>query len=275
MHPNLIHFGRFILPTFGVLAAAGLMAGLSLTLRTAVLVGINPDTLWNADLFTILSALVSSRLLLVVANFRSFLSYPLLILALPSLTITGICLTLIATAFYLRFKKLPLLSTLDACAPCATLVWGFLALGHQAEGSDPGLISALPWSVLSPTGGARLHPVAIYAALCAAAITLAVFRYLARRPRHGRATALALAASGTAQFLITFLRHPSFDEAPLTSILDPIQWVSLGMIVAAAMLFVQSTSESTGQSTTRSSAQSSPNGPPAVLPADPQEHHAL
>ncbi len=255
MYPNLIHLGRFILPTFGVLAAAGLMLALSLSLRTATLVGIDPEALWNAGLFAILSALVSSRLLLVAANFKSFLSYPLIILGLPSLTATGILLTLIATALYLRFKGLPFLKTLDAWAPCATLVWAFLALGHQAEGSDQGLISTLPWSILSPTGGARLHPVALYAALAAIVITALVFGYLGRHPQPGRATALALAATGLAQFLITFLRHPSFDENPLTRYLDPIQWVSLGMIVAAALLLLPST--------------------PSVTPVTSQEHHAL
>ena len=231
------------------------MAALSLSLRTAVMVGIDPDALWNAGLFAIVSALVSSRLLLVIANFKSFLSYPLIILALPSLTITGILLTVFATVLYLYFKNLPFLGTLDAWAPCGTLVWAFLALGHQAEGSDPGLISSLPWSILSPTGGARLHPVALYAALAALLLTFAVYRYLGRHPQPGRATALALGSAGLAQFLITFLRHPSFDESPLTRYLDPIQWVSLGMIVAAALLLIPST--------------------PSVTPVTSQEHHAL
>jgi phosphatidylglycerol---prolipoprotein diacylglyceryl transferase len=253
MHPTLLHLGRFILPTYGVLAAAGLMAALSLSLRTAILVNIDPDALWSAGLFTLLSALVLSRLLLMLANFQSFLSYPLIVLALPSLNATGVLLTLLATVLYLRIRRFPLLSTLDAWAPCATLTWAFLALGHLAEGSDPGTVTSVPWGILSPTGGARLHPVALYAALAAAAITFAVLRYLRQRPQPGRAIALTLAASGLAQFLITFLRHPSFDSdiSPLFYLLDPIQWVSLGMIVAAALLWLQ------------------------LTPIETQEHHAL
>ena len=243
MHPTLLHFGRFTLPTFGVLAALGLMAALSLSLRTATLTGLDPEALWNAGLFAILSALVLSRLLLVLDNFKSFLSYPLIILSLPSLTATAILLTLLATALYLRIKKLPLLSTLDAWAPCATLVWSFLALGHLAEGSDPGLPTTVPWKILSPTGGAYLHPVALYASLAAAAITYAAFRYLHQRPRPGRTVAFALAASGIAQFLITFFRHPSeaLDPTPgsLANILDPIQWVALAMLFAAGIIVLK------------------------------------
>ncbi len=260
MYPTLLHLGRFVLPTFGVLAAVGLMLALSLSLRTAKLVGIDPEALWNAGLFAILSALVSSRILLVLANFKSFLSYPLIILALPSLSATGILLTLIATAVYLRLKRLSLLSTLDAWAPCATLAWAFLALGHLAEGSDPGLPSSLPWKVLSPTGGAYLHPVGLYVALAAAAITAVVYVYLQSGPEPGRAVSLALAASAVAQFFLSFLRHPSFASyiSPIFNILDPIQWVSLGMLLAAGVLYIQ-----TVRLTTHSPATEVP------------EHHAL
>jgi phosphatidylglycerol:prolipoprotein diacylglycerol transferase len=243
MHPILLHLGRFILPTYGVLAALGLMAALSLSLRTATLVGIDPEALWNAGLFAILSALVLSRLLLIIANFKSFLAYPLIVLSLPSLTATAILLTVLATALYLRIKKLPLLSTLDAWAPCATLTWAFLALGHLAEGSDPGLPTTVPWKILSPTRGAYLHPVALYVSLAAAAITSLLLRYLNRRPRPGRTIAFALAASGIAQFLITFFRHPTeaLDPVPgsLANILDPIQWVALAMLIAAGIIFLQ------------------------------------
>jgi phosphatidylglycerol---prolipoprotein diacylglyceryl transferase len=239
VHLYILHFGRLILPTFGVLAAVGLMAALTLSLRTAAAVGLSPDRLWNAGLFTILSAFVLSRLLLVITNLRSFFAEPFLLLALPSLTATGILLTILATTIYLRLKNLPLLSTLDAWAPCATLVWTFLSLGHLAEGSDAGLITSVRWSIPSPSGLTRLHPVAFYAAVAAAVITLALLRYLSRHPQPGHTTSLALAASGIAQFIITFFRQPSSDDLPLASILDPIQWVALGMVVTGGLIYIQ------------------------------------
>ena len=238
MHPYILHFGRLILPTFGVLAAVGLMAALSLSLRTAAIVGLSSDRLWNAGLFAILSAFVLSRLLLVATNLHSFLTYPFLVLALPSLTAAGIFLTLLATIAYLRLRGLPLLPTLDAWAPCATLVWAFLALGHFAEGSDPGLITSVRWSIPSPSGLTHLHPVALYAAAAALLITLALLRSLHRHPQPGQTTSLALAASGIAQFLITFFRQPSTDDLPLPQILDPIQWVALGLVITAVLLYL-------------------------------------
>jgi phosphatidylglycerol:prolipoprotein diacylglycerol transferase len=237
VHPYLLHSGHLLLPTFGVLAALGLMAALSLSLRTAAIVGLHPDSLWNAGLFTLLSAFALSRILLIATNLHNFLAYPILLLTVPSLTSTGILLTLAATLFYLRMNRLPLLDTLDAWSPPASLTWAFLALGHFAEGSDAGLPTTLSWGLRIPPSHTRLHPVALYAATAAAILTLLLLRRLKHRLHPGGTVALALAAAGALQFLLTFFRQPY--PYPTTStyiLLDPIQWIALGMIVVAAVI---------------------------------------
>ncbi len=239
VHPNLIHFGFLTIPTFGLLAAIGLMAALALSLRTSVAVGLNPDQVWNAGLFAIIAAFVLSRLLLVMTNLKSFLAYPILLLMVPSLTPLGLLLTVVAVLVYLRVRGLPLLATLDAWAPCATLAWAFLAVGHFAEGSDPGLPSNLPWAIHAAADSLRLHPVGLYTALAALVITIILFRQLSIRSRVGDTFAFALALCGVAQFLLTFFREPAFFDNALGKLLDPIQWVALGMIVTAALLWQQ------------------------------------
>jgi phosphatidylglycerol:prolipoprotein diacylglycerol transferase len=234
MHPYLVHSGHLLLPTFGVLAAVGLMAALTLSLRTAAIVGILPDRLWNAGLFTLLSAFALSRFLLIAANLHDFLAYPILLLMVPSLTAGGILLTIIATGIYLRPRHLPLLDTLDAWSPCATLSWAFLALGHFAEGTDAGLPTTLPWGLPIPPSAIRLHPVALYAAIAASLLTVILLRALPRRHHPGDILALALTTAGTAQFLLTFFRQP----LPGSSLLDPIQWIALGMIAAAGLILL-------------------------------------
>jgi phosphatidylglycerol---prolipoprotein diacylglyceryl transferase len=236
MHPYLLHSGHLLLPTFGVLAAVGLMAALTLSLRTAATVGLIPDKLWNAGLFTLLSAFALSRLLLIIANPHSFIAYPVLLLMVPSLNPLGILLTIVATTIYLRLRHLQLLDTLDAWSPFATLAWAFLALGHLAEGTDAGLPTSFPWGIAIPPSTIRLHPVALYVAIAAAILTAILLRQLARRHHLGDTFALALAASGTIQFLLTFFRQPY----PDSNLLDPIQWIALGMIAFAGLvLFLQ------------------------------------
>jgi len=239
VHPTLLHFGHITLPTFGVLVAVGLMAALALSLRTAAIVGLSPDRLWNAGLFVLLSAFVLSRVLLVVMYLHAFLTYPILLLAVPSLTPLGLLLTGVVTMLYLRVRRLPLLITLDAWAPCATLVWAFLALGHFAEGSDPGLPTALPWGVAMIADGIRLHPAALYAVIVALLLTVALLRRLGHRRHGGDTAAFALAAVGVTQFLLTFLRQPDPSVELLGNLLDPIQWVALGMIVVAGVIWLQ------------------------------------
>jgi len=215
------------------------MAALALSLRTAAISGLSPDRLWNAGLFVLLSAFVLSRLLLVVMYLHAFLTYPILLLAVPSLTPLGLLLTAIVTVLYLRVRRLPLLATLDAWAPCATLVWAFLALGHFAEGSDPGLVTTLPWGRPMIAGGIPLHPVALYAAIMAVLLTVVLLGHLRRRQRRGDTAAFALAVVGIAQFLLTFLRQPDPSAEMFGNVLDPIQWVAIGMIVAAGIIWLR------------------------------------
>jgi len=214
------------------------MAALILSLRTAATVGLKPEAIWNAGLFAILSAFVLSRLLLVLTNLHTFCAYPILLLMVPSLTATGLFLTTVVTALYLRLRHLPVLTTLDAWAPCATVAWAFLALGHFAEGSDAGLPTTLPWGIAIPPDPARLHPIALYAAVAAILLTIFLLRLLHRRHRPGDILALSLAAAGLIQFLLTFLRQPSLYNILLGHLLDPIQWISLGMILAAGLIFL-------------------------------------
>jgi phosphatidylglycerol:prolipoprotein diacylglycerol transferase len=239
VHPNLIHLGFLTIPTFGLLAAIGLMGALTLSLRTAATAGLNPDSVWNAGLFAIFVAFVLSRLLLVVTNLKSFLAYPILLLMVPSLTPLGLILTVVAVLIYLRIKQLPLLATLDAWSPCGTLVWAFLAVGHFAEGSDPGTPSNLPWATAVISDSLRVHPVAIYAALSAVVITVVLLRLIPARRRNGNIFSLTLALCGLAQFLLTFVREPAFFDNAFGNLLDPIQWVSLAMILIAGVVWQQ------------------------------------
>jgi phosphatidylglycerol:prolipoprotein diacylglycerol transferase len=215
VHPYLLHYGHLYLPTFGVLAAVGLILALALSQHTARHAQIDPDALWDAGLFAILAAFILSRLLLIVQHFPTFRAYPILLLAVPSLTATGLLFTAIATGLWLRFKRIPILPALDAWAPCATLIWFFLALGHYAEGSDPGL----PLS----------QPVALYAALAALLLTAGLLSV-----RRNQAS-LALIGIGTAQFFLSFIRQPGLEGI---AGLDGLQIVALGMIVAGCTLWL-------------------------------------
>jgi phosphatidylglycerol:prolipoprotein diacylglycerol transferase len=231
LHPYLFHAGHLFLPTFGVLAAVGLMLALALSAHTAALAGASPDAVWDAGLLAVVAAFVCSRLLLVVAHLDAFRRYPVLLLAVPSLTPAGLLLTGVLVYLYLRRRGLRVLQVLDAWAPCVTLLWMFLALGHFAEGSDPGVPTGVPWG-LRLGGADRVHPIALYAAMLAAVLTLGLYSRLKDKQRVGGTAGTGLALAGVCQFVLSFWRQPG---NPLWRGLDELQVVALGMIVAGGL----------------------------------------
>ena len=238
MHPILFHLGRHPVPTFAVLAVLGLVAALALSERTAKLAGLLPEQLLDAAQFAAVAAFVVTRVLLIAANWKAFLSAPLFLVVFPSLTPLGMLLTTVATILWLRFKHTPALKVLDAWAPCATLLWCFLALGHFAEGSDPGLPTLLPWATRLPRSSFATHPVALYAALIAAAFTFLLWVLLRRKHAPGRVAGAGFLLVGVTQFLLTFLRQPGLQFGGL----DWLQWTALVMLTCGGVLLARSAS---------------------------------
>jgi len=236
--PGMLRLGPIRLPAFALFATGGLIAALALSQRTARRVGLDPDRLWDAGIVAVAAAFLVSRILLVAENWRIFTVVPTLVLALPSLTYTGMLLTALLLVVYLRWKRIPWLAALDAWAPCAALLAVFLELGHFFEGTAAGMPTAMPWGVVAPgdTVLGRTEPVQLFAAAVALALCCALYAALARGFATGTVAGWALLAGGASSFLLDMLRQPVAQESPLP--LDPSQ---LAAVVAAlagvALLF--------------------------------------
>lgn len=237
MHSTYLQLGPLHLPYFGLVAAIGLLAALTLAERCAPWVGLSPAAIWDAGMTAVIAAFVISRLLLIVFNLHSFLSYPLLMLALPSLTSTGVLLTTLVLFGYLRWRRLPLLSTLDVTAPAAALLWSFLGLGRIVEGTREGMPTSLPWGIAGRTGAAGLgavHPVELYQAVVAAVLCALLLASLRRRAYAGQTAGLALLAGGLTIFFLDFVRIPS--DILTHAWLDPAQMLAVPMVVVGAVM---------------------------------------
>lgn len=235
--PGFLRLGRLHLPVYGLFAAAGLVAALALSQRTARSVGIPAEKLWDAGLFGIVAAFIASRALLVAMDPHAFLKYPLLVLALPSLTYGGMVLTGVLVLGYLRWKSLPLGDVLDAWAPCAALLAAVLSLGHFVEGTEAGMPTRLPWGVITPgdTVLGHVHPVQLYAMAVALVLCVVLLRVLSRRRYAGKVAGIGLLVGGAIAFLLDMLTQPV--ESLGDSWLDPGQWIALAAIVLGAMIF--------------------------------------
>jgi phosphatidylglycerol---prolipoprotein diacylglyceryl transferase len=188
--PGQLRLGPMRLSGYGLCAAVGLMAALWLTQRTARLVGLAAERVWDASLFAVMAAFVVSRVLLIAGEPRAFARYPVLVLGLPSFTDAGMALTALAVLAYLRWKRLPLLRLLDAWAPCAAVLAAALSVGRFVEGTSEGMPTRLPWGTVAPgsSGLVRLQPVGIYAAV-ASLVLLGVLLWVLERGRTSGAKA--------------------------------------------------------------------------------------
>jgi phosphatidylglycerol:prolipoprotein diacylglycerol transferase len=237
--PGTVRLGPVRLPVYGLFATAGLLAALALSQKAARRVGLKPEPVWDAGIFVIGAAFVLSRLLLVAENWTAFRAVPMLVLTVPSLTYGGSLLTALATWVYLRRRGLPVLRVMDAWAPCAALLAGFLQLGHFFEGTDAGMPTGLPWGIVAPgdTVLGKTHPVQIYAVLIAVGMCVVLYRGLRARRWDGEVAAVLLGLGGLLAFGLDMLRQPMGDSVGNTLLpMDASQMIELGcMLLAAAV----------------------------------------
>jgi phosphatidylglycerol---prolipoprotein diacylglyceryl transferase len=262
--PGFVRVGGVHVPVYGIFAALGLIAALWLSQRTALKVGLSANALWDAGVFAVIAAFVASRALLVAFDLRAFLKFPLLVLALPSLTYGGMVLTGLTVWGWLRWKRMRVREVLDAWAPCGALLAAVLSVAHFVEGTDAGMPTSLPWGIVTPgdTVLGRVHPVQIYSAIFAFAMCLVLFRMLPRRKFAGQVAAVALMVGGVAAFLLDMLQQPV--ESSGDAWLDPGQFVALAAVLAGAWVYaigsrLNPMSENPDPSTSSGQAMGHPN----------------
>ncbi len=247
---NALRIGPLRLSVYGLCAAIGLMLAMAFARRLARSVGADPEAIWDAGLFAILSCFLASRLLLVLRDPVAFLHYPLLVLGLPSLTLGGMAVAALAVWVYLRRKGLDVWQAIDVYAAPSALLAVFLELGHALDGSELGMPSNLPWAVREPALSAspstalsastssalRFHPVALYGV--GAALLLAVVLWRAILSRHrapGQVAASGFVAGGATAFGLDMVTQPV--PALVNLWIEPGQWVAIAAMLGGAILF--------------------------------------
>lgn len=240
--PGTFRLGPLRFPVYGLFATAGLLSALGLSQPAARRAGLRPEALWDAGIFAVATAFVVSRLLLIVQNWAAFRAMPLLVLALPSLTPTGIAATLLLTLGYLRRKRLPVRRALDAWVPPLCLLAAWLQLGHFFEGTEAGLPTTLPWGVFAAgdTVLGRTHPVQLYAVAAALGLGCWLYLRLPRRRFDGEVAALGLGVGGALAFALDMLRQPRPDTWPGINAslpLDASQMAAALCVLAAILLW--------------------------------------
>ncbi len=253
MHPVLFRIGAVLIPSYGAVAALGVLLALVLTQRTARIVHVDPAKVWNLCILSLFAALAAARLLLVAANWSALRSHPAWLLGLamvhhPLLAGVGALAGAGCAACYARWSKLPFRATADALAPPLALGLAFEQLGALAAGSGYGTEAGpgVPWAVTythplaaiwsgAPLG-VPLHPVQVYAAMAFLALASLLWVWLPLERRQGDVAGLWLMGAGVAIYITELWRDPEGRGSVLQGAIDGPQIAAVVLVFAGALV---------------------------------------
>lgn len=258
MHPVLFHIGSLVIPSYGAIAAVGVLSALMLALHLARKLHLDPNRIWNLSILMLFTALLASRLLLVVANWTVLRNHPLWMLGLamihhPLLAAIGSLIALAVAACYSLWHHLPFRVTADVLAAPAALGLAFEQIGALLAGSGYGTGAHVPWAVVytNPLAarwsdaplGIPVHPVQAYAALSLLAIAIGLVLWQPHCRQRGDLAGIFLMSTGAVLFITEFWRDPIGRGAVLHGILKGPQVAGITFVIAGAFLLLDRASQ--------------------------------
>jgi phosphatidylglycerol:prolipoprotein diacylglycerol transferase len=251
VHPVLFHIGALLIPSYGALAAAGVLLTLVLALRTARIAGVSPSQVWNVCVVALFAALVGSRLLLAALNWGELLRHPLWIFGLatlhsPVLAVAGVMMGAVAALFYMGRERMLWATTLDALAPPLMVGLACEQWGALLAGAGYGTETFVGWGIIytdqlaqrwsgTPLGVA-LHPVQAYAALGFMALAVLLLTRLRAVRQPGDVAGMALMGLGLVVYLTELWRDPEGRGELLQGALDGPQVAAVVLVIVGALL---------------------------------------
>jgi phosphatidylglycerol:prolipoprotein diacylglycerol transferase len=258
VHPVLFHFGSILIPSYGAVAALGVLLALLMAQRTARVALLDGRKVWNLCVAALFAALAASRLLLVALNWSVLRLHPMWLLGLamihhPLLACFGGLAAGVAAVLYGRWQRLPLWSTADALAAPVALGMTFEQLGALLSGSGYGIEAgpgiASRWAVTynhplaalwsgAPLGVA-LHPVQAYAALGFLTLSIFLLFCLLHRRQSGDVAGLMLLGAGVVVFVTEFWRDTEGRGSLLGGALDGPQMAAAALVVIGGLVLLE------------------------------------
>jgi len=252
--PIAFKLGTWPIYWYGVLVAAGFIAGLWTANRRAPLTGLRPEQAADCGPWLIIGAVIGARALHVATYWNdSYAGQPwwevFMVQRGGLVFYGGLIGASLATILYSRVRQVPLWKLADVLAPSIALGYVFGRLGCLTKGCCYGRECALPWAITYPRGHKtfpvsaeaplHVHPTQVYDSL----LNLGVYLFLAwlyrRKKFDGQVFAAYLMIYAFTRSFVEYFRG---DYDPRTHIhagfFTPAQLVSVGVLVAGVLLFV-------------------------------------
>lgn len=252
MHPILIDFGFFALPSYGVMIAIAVLVGLWTLRRRAVFGGLDGVRVVDLAVWVVIWALIGAKVLLVLVEWRRYVANPGDLLGLVragGVFLGGFLGGLTAGAVLMRRYALPVLPTIDAIVPSLALGHAIGRVGCLLAGCCWGAHCDLPWAVTYTDAaaaanvgtplGVPLHPFPVYSSMFNLALWGVLEWLYRRRPPAGRVFATYLAVYGIGRFVLEFTRGDASRGFVFGGLLSTSQLIALAMVVGAGVVLVR------------------------------------
>lgn len=250
MHPELLHLGPIVLPTYGAALGAAFVLGILLLRRRAPEYGIDRETAVDMGIWLILSGLLGAKLLLLVvegpAYYLTSFHGLLELFRAGGVFYGGLLGALIAAVFFVKVKGVPFLGFADAAAPAIAIGQAIGRIGCLSAGCCWGARCEKPWAITftDPLAGRNvgvplnvpLHPTQLYEA--AGLFLLAgLVLWFGKGRAPGRTFSLYLAGAALLRFTVELFRDDPRGTVPGTS-LSTSQGIALALFVLAVAILL-------------------------------------
>jgi phosphatidylglycerol:prolipoprotein diacylglycerol transferase len=251
--PQLFHFGRFALPTYGFLVALGVLTGLMVTTKLARSQKINPDDAWNLGVLVVLAAIVGAKLLLIINDYSWYAAHPRDIFSLAMMQAGGVfyggvIAALIAAAYYMRKHHMPALRTCDTFAPGLALGHSIGRIGCFAAGCCYGKPTNHWWGVVftNPIAHSisgtplftRIEPTQLFESAIEFVNFLILLALIRHKKFEGQVMGAYLFLYGVARFFIEYIRDDPDRGSMFGGALTGTQFISICLVVAGGILWL-------------------------------------
>jgi phosphatidylglycerol---prolipoprotein diacylglyceryl transferase len=217
MIPDILHIGPIPIHIFGIFLALAFLAAGAVGGREFERKGLDPAVASSAVVWAAIGGIVGARLWLVIDGWQEFARDPARFLFTGGgfVFYGGLLGGALGVTFVFWRAGIPWLRGADGVAPAIALGQAIGRIGCQLAGDgDWGTETALPWGMAYPYAvvgwdkapGVRVHPTPVYESLAYFAIFAFLWRLRLRPAPDGTVFSWYLVLSGTARFLVEFVR---------------------------------------------------------------------
>jgi phosphatidylglycerol:prolipoprotein diacylglycerol transferase len=252
MIPVLLQIGPFPIRSYGVMIALSFAIGIWLAVRRGRSRGVDPGRITDLSIVILIASIVGARILYILPYWDEFAAHPLRVFEIWRGGLTmygGLAGAFLASALYMRAKRMPFWKVADIVSPSVALGLALTRLGCFLNGCCFGVPTSSGWGVRFPPHsaagsefyGVPLHPTQLYDSLVGLGLFLLLLLLNGRLRRDGRLFLLLIGLYGVSRFFLDRIRY--YESGSTVSIGGGAvftwnQILSVGLVGAALFLFI-------------------------------------